>query len=228
MILAVIYLATGPVSRIPLAALAGVLMVTAVRMVSVPSARAVLRVNRSSALTFVVTAVVTVAFDLVQAIQIGLLVAAFFTLRSIARAAGVRREALPGAACPGDEHIALYRLEGAVFFGAADRIMTQVTAESAENGVRVVILRLSRVQLVDATAAKALAELIETLERRGITVLVKGVQARHRSTLTTVGTLSMLRHENHLFDTLAAAVEHARSHVRREQQAGTRAAVRVR
>ena len=214
-ILAVIYLATGPVSRIPLAALAGVLMITAVRMVSVPAARAVLRVNRSSALTFVVTAVVTVAFDLVQAIQIGLLVAAFFTLRSIARAAGVRREALPGAAQPGDEQIALYRLEGAVFFGAAERITAQVTAESAENGVQVVILRLSRVQLVDATAAKALADLIETLERRGITVLVKGVQARHRSVLTTVGTLAVLRHENHLFDTLDHAVAHARSHVRR-------------
>src|SRR5699024_8638285 len=80
-----------------------------------------------------------------------------------------------------------------------------------------VILRLSRVQLVDATAAKALAELIETLERRRITVLVKGVQARHRGTLTTVGTLSVLRHENHLFDTLQAAADHARSHVHYEQ-----------
>lgn len=214
-ILAVIYLATGPVSRIPLAALAGVLMVTAVRMVSVPAARAVLRVDRSSALTFVVTAVVTVAFDLVVAIQIGLLVAAFFTLRSIARAAGVRREALPGPAHPGDERIALYRLEGAVFFGAAERIMAQVTAESASNGVQVVILRLSQVQLVDATAARALTELIDTLERRGITVLVKGVQSRHRSVLTTVGTLRVLRHENHQFDDLPAAAEHARSHLRR-------------
>ncbi len=226
-ILAVIYLASGPVSRIPLAALAGVLMVTAVRMVSFPAARAVLRVNRSSAVTFAVTAVVTVAFDLVQAIQIGLVVAAFFTLRSIAGAAGVRREALPGTAAAGDEHIALFRLEGAVFFGAADRVMAQVSAESAQNGVRVVILRLSRVQMVDATAAKALAELIEALERRGITVLVKGVQAAHRGTLTTVGTLGVLRHENHLFDTLPAAVEHARSHVRREERVGAAAAVRT-
>src|SRR5699024_12186893 len=100
---AVIYLAAGPVSRIPLAALAGVLIVTAVRMVSVPSARAVLRVNRSSALTFAVTAVVTVAFDLVQAIQIGLVVAAFFTLCSVVRAAGARRGALPCRPCPGAE-----------------------------------------------------------------------------------------------------------------------------
>ena len=214
-ILAVIYLATGPVSRIPLAALAGVLMVTAVRMVSLPSARAVLRVNRSSALTFAVTAVVTLAFDLVQAIEIGLVIAAFFTLRTIARAAGVHRDPLPGPAEPGDEHIALYRLEGSMFFGAADRVMAQVTAESTRDDVQVVVLRLSRVHLVDATAAKALAELIEGLEQRGRTVLVKGVQDRHRGVLTTVGALAELRHENHLFDTLDDAVEHARSHVRR-------------
>lgn len=214
-ILAVIYLATGPVSRIPLAALAGVLMVTAVRMVSLPSARAVLRVNRSSALTFAVTAVVTLAFDLVQAIEIGLVIAAFFTLRTIARAAGVHRDPLPGPAEPGDEHIALYRLEGTMFFGAADRVMAQVTAESTRDDVQVVVLRLSRVHLVDATAAKALAELIEGLEQRGRTVLVKGVQDRHRGVLTTVGALAELRHENHLFDTLDDAVEHARSHVRR-------------
>lgn len=214
-ILAVIYLATGPVSRIPLAALAGVLMVTAVRMVSLPSARAVLRVNRSSALTFAVTAVVTLAFDLVQAIEIGLVIAAFFTLRTIARAAGVHRDPLPGPAEPGDEHIALYRLEGSMFFGAADRVMAQVTAESTRDDVQVVVLRLSRVHLVDATAAKALAELIEGLEQRGRTVLVKGIQDRHRNVLTTVGALAELRHENHLFNTLDDAVEHARSHVRR-------------
>ena len=93
--------------------------------------------------------------------------------------------------------------------------MAQVTAESTRDDVQVVVLRLSRVHLVDATAAKALAELIEGLEQRGRTVLVKGVQDRHRNVLTTVGALAKLRHENHLFNTLDGAIEHARSHVRR-------------
>ncbi|GED11407.1 SulP family inorganic anion transporter [Cellulosimicrobium cellulans] len=214
-ILAVIYLATGPVSRIPLAALAGVLMVTSFRMIGARTIRSVVGAGRSSAATFVVTAVVTVAFDLVQAIEIGILVAAFFALRTVARASAVHRDPLPGPAQPGDEHIALFRLEGSMFFGAADRVLTEVTDASSHDDVAVVVLRLSQLRMVDATGARALGELVEGLEARGVTVLVKGVQERHRSLLTNVGALAELRHENHLFDTLDDAIEHARSHVRR-------------
>ncbi|UKJ65132.1 SulP family inorganic anion transporter [Cellulosimicrobium cellulans] len=214
-ILAVIYLATGPVSRIPLAALAGVLMVTSFRMIGARTIRSVVGAGRSSAATFVVTAVVTVAFDLVQAIEIGILVAAFFALRTVARASAVHRDPLPGPAQPGDEHVALFRLEGSMFFGAADRVLTEVTDASSHHDVAVVVLRLSQLRMVDATGARALGELVEGLEARGVTVLVKGVQERHRSLLTNVGALAELRHENHLFDTLDDAIEHARSHVRR-------------
>jgi SulP family sulfate permease len=211
-ILAVIYLATGAVSAIPLAALAGVLMVTAVRMVSLTAVRAVLTSTRADALVLVVTAVITIAVDLIEAVQIGLLVAAFFALRSVSRATSVHREPLPGPARPGDEHIALYRLDGAMFFGAADRIGSEIRAST---DAIVVVLRLSQLRLVDATGAHALAELVADLELAGVTVLVKGVQPQHLQLLTRVGVLDELRHEKHLFDDLAPALEHARSHVAR-------------
>ncbi|GHH78038.1 SulP family inorganic anion transporter [Promicromonospora soli] len=217
-ILAVIYLATGPVGRIPLAALAGVLMVTAFRMIGAGTIRAVLRSTRSDAVTFVVTAVITVAFDLIEAVQIGLVVAAFFALRRLARASSVHREPLPGVAYEGDENIALFRLDGAMFFGASDRILTEVTDASVREDVLVVILRLSQLGMVDATGARALAELVTSLEQRGITVLVKGVQPRHRKLMTTVGVLDELRHESHLFTALDDAVAHARSHTQRAEE----------
>lgn len=215
-ILGVIYLATGPVSAIPLAALSGVLMVTAVRMVSVSTLRAVLTSTRADAVVLVVTAVVTVAVDLIEAVQIGLLVAAFFALRSVAKAAAVHREPLPGPARPGDEHIALYRLDGAMFFGAADRIHAQIRDDQ---DALVVVLRLSHLRLVDATGAHALGELVADLERSGVTVLVKGIQPAHLPVLTRVGVLDELRHERHLFEDLPPAIEHARSHVARAQEA---------
>lgn len=225
-ILGVIYLATGPVSAIPLAALAGVLMVTAVRMVSVATLRAVLTSTRADAVVLVVTAVVTIAVDLIEAVQIGLLVAAFFALRSVAKAAAVHREPLPGPALPGDEHIALYRLDGAMFFGAADRIHAQIRDDQ---DALVVVLRLSHLRLVDATGAHALGELVADLERSGVTVLVKGIQPAHLPVLTRVGVLDELRHEKHLFADLPPAIEHARSHVARAQEAApdgeTRAAL---
>ncbi len=80
----------------------------------------------------------------------------------------------------------------------------------------VVILRMSQLQLLDASGARVLAEIVRGLERRGITVLVKGVQARHLRLVTRVGVLDALRHENHLFDDLAPAAAHARSHIARE------------
>jgi SulP family sulfate permease len=46
-------------------------------------------------------------------------------------------------------------------------------------------------------------------------VLVKGVQPRHLELARRVGVIDSLRHRNHLFDELGAAVEHARSHTRR-------------
>lgn len=209
-ILGVIYLATGPVSRIPMAALAGVLMVTATRMVSVRTIRAVLRSTRTDALVLVVTAVVTIAVDLIEAVQVGLLVAAFFALRSVARATVVHREPLPGPAQPGDEHIALYTLDGSMFFGAAERIGSEIASDQQ---ARVIVLRLSRLRVVDATGAHALTELVAGLERQGIVVLIKGIQPRHLTLFNNVGVLDELRHDAHLFEDLEPALAHARDHV---------------
>lgn len=52
------------------------------------------------------------------------------------------------------------------------------------------------------------------MESRGITVIIKGVQAEHLDLLTNVGVLESLRHENHLIDDLDSAIAHARLHAR--------------
>ncbi|WP_457098462.1 SulP family inorganic anion transporter [Microbacterium sp. P5_E9] len=217
-LLLVVLAAAGPVGRIPLAALAGVLMVTAVRMVHLATMRSVLRSTRSDAVAFILTAVITVSFDLIVAVAIGVVCAGVFALRNLSRATGVRREALAGATLPGDERIAIIRFDGPLFFAAADRVFETVTGVQ---GVSVVILRMSQLELVDATGARILSEIVSTLERRGVTVLIKGVQPGHEELFRTVGVLDALRHHKHLFTDLDAAVEHARSHVRREDAAAS-------
>ena len=212
-LLALVYLATGVISQVPLAALSGVLMVTAVRMISLSTVRAVVGSTRSDAIVFVITAIVTVSVDLIVAVGIGIAVAAFFALRALARSGGVHREELPSPSQPGDEHIALFRLDGALFFGAADRVLERVT--SVDN-VTVVILRMSQLQVLDATGARVITEMVHALERRGVTVLIKGIQPGHLTVATRVGVIASLRHQKHLFTTLPAAVEHARSHVARD------------
>ncbi len=214
-LLGVVYLATGVVSQIPLAALSGVLMVTATRMISIATVRSVVGSTRSDTVVFIVTAVITVSFDLIIAVGIGIGVAAFFALRTLAKSSGVHREELPLPTQSEDERIALFRLDGALFFGAADRVLERV---QAIRNVSVVILRMSQLHVLDATGAKVVTEMIHGLERRGITVLVKGIKPVHVKVATHVGVISSLRHQNHLFTDLTAAVEHARSHVAREDR----------
>ncbi|GAA3647053.1 SulP family inorganic anion transporter [Microbacterium marinilacus] len=211
-LLLIVLAASGPVGAIPLAALAGVLFVTAVRMVHVATARAILTSTRADAAGFVVTAAVTLAFDLIVAVGIGVALAGLVALRNLSRATGVVREPVPGDPEPGDERIAIVRLDGPLFFAAADRVFDAATAIE---GVEVVILRMSRLELVDATGARILSDVVRTLERRGITVLVKGVRQAHDELFRSVGVLSALRDHRHLFTELAPAVAHARSHVLR-------------
>lgn len=211
-LLGVVYLASRVVAQVPLAALSGVLMVTAARMISVRVVRTMLTTTRSDAMVFTVTAVITVSFDLVVAILIGLAVAAFFALRALSRASGVHREEISGQVQPGDERIAVFRIDGALFFGAVERIMERVVEHQ---GLDVVILRLSQLHLVDATGAHSLAELVSALEQRGVTVLIKGVRAEHLNLMRRLQVFSALRHRNHLFDDLEPAVDHARDHIAR-------------
>jgi SulP family sulfate permease len=224
LLLIVVYFGTGLVARIPLAALAGVLMVTAFRMAERHNIMAVLRSTHSDAAVLGLTAVCTVAFDLIVAVEVGVAAAAFLALRHVAIHSEAQAESLSShleidAADEAQlmhENIVVYRLDGALFFGAAQRFLTVLTRAS---NIRVVILRMSTVQVLDATGAKALGEIVTELQSRGITVLIKGVRPRHMQPVRTVGTLDRLSHQKHLFATMPEAIEHARKHVRRWQDA---------
>ena len=230
----VIYLAAPVVAEIPVPALAGVLMVTAVRMVEPHNVMAVVRATRSDAAVLVLTAAATVVFDLIVAVEVGIAVAALLALRNVARAAQATREPLPSSVpapasadddvvTPEEEralladHIVVYRLEGALFFGAAQRFLTELTDVS---DVDVVILRLPQIQLIDATGAQALGQIVDELQRRGITVLLKGPRARHLEVLQRVGALDLLAGDAHVFDHLDDAIAHAEHHVRIRHHAG--------
>lgn len=222
-LLAVVLAAADLVGRIPLAALAGVLMVTAVRMVEVHNVRAVVLATRSDAVVLTVTAVATVAFDLIVAVEIGLAAAAVLALRQIARTAQIVPVTVPGRSPePGPDQetsedllhdgIVVYRLDGALFFGAAQRFLTELTQVT---DARVVVLRLPDLQVLDATGAQALGEIVSELEGRGITVLLKGPRPEHLRILDATGALGRLRTQHHLFTDLDEALAHARSHVER-------------
>jgi SulP family sulfate permease len=213
----VVFAGSEIVAKIPLAALAGVLIVTAIRMVDRHAVRTIYRTTRSDSVVFTITAIVTVTFDLILAVEIGIAIAALLALRQLALSSVPVREDVDvlDAASVHElhrDHIVTYRLDGALFFGAVQQFFNTLLAI---DDVQVVILRLPGLQMLDATGAQALGEVIEELESRGVTVLLKGPRTAHLELLRDVGVLDRLAHENHLFADLDAAIAHARTHVRR-------------
>jgi SulP family sulfate permease len=220
----VILLAAPVVTRIPLAVLGGVLVMTAAKMVDPPRVLGTMRAHVTEAIVFVLTAAVTVAVNLVTAIEVGLVVAGVLALRAVASGSGATQEEL-AARHDGSvdehallsDHIAVFRLDGALFFGAAPRFLEQL--RSVE-GVEVVILRLKGLTLIDATGSEALAQIVAELEDRGITVLIKGLDDEHGRILSSAGVLARLDERHHVFDDLDATLAHARRHVDRARREG--------
>jgi SulP family sulfate permease len=217
-LLVIVLVAAQWVSEIPLAALGGVLVATAVQMVRVSSLTALMRSTRGDAAVLVITAAATLLFDLVTAVLLGLVVAGFVALRQTART--VRLDEIPLDETDHTdeeqsllhEHIVAYRLDGPLFFAAAHDFLLELSEVS---DVRVVILRMSRVTTIDATGAHVLADTVSRLEGRGITILLSGVQSHHEQVLRELGVHGHLADERHLFDDTPAAIEHARIHAAR-------------
>ena len=113
-LLGVVLLAGPLVAQIPTAALAGVLMMTSIRMVESRAVRAVTRAGRSDAAIFLLTAGCTVIFDLIVAVEVGVAVAALVALRAMARSSRARQAELLRA-----KDIEVYTVDGSVFFGTA-------------------------------------------------------------------------------------------------------------
>ncbi|OFE16531.1 MFS transporter [Humibacillus sp. DSM 29435] len=217
-LLVIILVASRWVALIPMAALAGVLIATAVQMVRVSSLGALLRSTRGDAIVLVGTAGATVLLDLVMAVLLGLVLAGFFVLRQAAASAQLEEVPLDDTDHADeelallDEHIIAYRIDGPIFFGAAHDFLLELTQVS---DVRVVVLRMARVTVIDATGATVLADTIARLEARGISVLLSGVRPQHERVLRELGAYDRLAHENHLFATTPDAIGHARLHASR-------------
>lgn len=229
-LLVVVVAGSALVARIPLAALAAVLMMTALRMVGWRRIREVLGTTRSDATVLVITATATIAFDLVVAVLVGLTFAGVLTAVKLLGTGrgrlglGFDRVRGPGARAKrqvidapvsvqvpdGAGRVLAFRLQGPVHFGGVSRLAEQL---SATGDAEVVIIRLPEVPLIDATGARALGEVTQELESRGVTVLLKGLQPDHERLLHQVGTLDRLATRDHVFADLGAATDHARHHL---------------
>lgn len=209
---------------IPKAALAGILMVTASRMIELEAVRAVFRSTKSDLTTMLLTTVVTIAFDLVLAIEVGLAAAAILFIQRMSNQLELQPIDLPTNTPPHlavhqellRERVVAYRVDGPLFFAVAGEFIESILRVSS---VDALILRMRRVRVIDASGANALKIIKDTLERRGVKLLISGLQPQPSALLEKMGLLEEVSTErHHLFETTDAAIEHAWSHVVRNQR----------
>ncbi len=226
-LLLIVVVAAPYAARIPLAALAGILVVVAVRMIETHALRTIMRSTKSDAFVLVLTMAVTVLFDLILALEVGLIAAGVLFIVRMSRLFRIDPLELSGiedaprhdltADAEAErrllrEHVVAYRIDGPIFFGAANRFFDQLL--KAGGGLRVVILRLRRVPVMDATGASALESLGERLARDGVAVYLSGLQPQPRELLERMGVLRRLTAKGmRLFGTTEEAIAVARTRV---------------
>ncbi len=192
-------IAIGPwISQIPLAALGGVLLVTAWRMNEWDSIMFFARRRIGHALAgMLVTMLATVALDLTQAILIGLAISAVMYVRQSAGSVDVRREGIDLARMQAQGHqleiahpdVHVYYLTGPIFFGSVHAVLEAFTDADA---YRVLVISMRGVPMVDVMGAQALTQIVERQQRRGGLVFFSGVQPAVRQQFERTGLLALI------------------------------------
>jgi len=185
----------------PRPALAGMLLITAWRLVDRPRLLYCLRATRFDAGIALSTAGAAVFVSVEFSILIGVFLSFLFYVPRAARLQAseliVSKDRQVHERLPEDpecNRVVLFDLEGELFFGAApelDGYLAELTRR-AEAGVRVIVLRLKRVRNPDMVCLERLQHFLQEMQRRGVTVLLCGVRPDLAQSLENVGFRSWL------------------------------------
>ena len=206
------FLLAPVMARIPLAALAGVLMVTAVRMNEWSASRFMFgKFFKTDILAFLITMLATITLDLTQAILIGSLVAGAVFLNKIAgieidvqdidpdklKARGIETS----GSC---QHVRVAFLTGPLFFAASGQF-NEAFANLGQT--HALILSMRGVPLIDTSGIEALRNLYERLHKQGGTLMFAGVHDNARAMLERGGLLDEIGAQNFFWSSDQAIVE---------------------
>jgi SulP family sulfate permease len=202
---------------LPLASLAGILLVVAYRMTEWRVFIAELRGQRSDAVVLLTVFLLTLLVDLTVGIGVGMVLAAFLFMKQMAELSGVRTlvseaeddsgiddaEGLRRRTPPG---VFVFELSGPLFFGAAARFRDTLIEISRRP--EVLIVRLRQVPVIDSTGVQTLRDLVRRSRKDGTMLLLTETQEAPLDALRRSGVLDELGKENH-FATLDLALNAA-------------------
>lgn len=201
-------------SLIPMSTLAAILIMVGYNMSGWKTVvRMVRKAPKSDTAVLLITLILTVFFDLVVAIEFGMILASFLFLKHMADAAGVRqwveRNYLDEISENTDlkqvpKNTTVYEIFGALFFGAANDFLNVVH----EEGKNVLIFRMRNVPAMDISGLEALEEALETCHKRGMTLVLSHVNEQPMKVMEKAGFIEKIGREN-ICDNIDKALERA-------------------
>jgi SulP family sulfate permease len=220
---AFILLLSGAASFIPLASLAGVLVIVSWDMSNLPRVIRLVRASpKSDAVVLLTTFALTVIFDLTFAVEIGVMLAVFLFLRRIIEVAAIKTEnnELIAELAYGDigkrtkseiealsnDAVEIYEIAGPFFFGVAD--MLQTTIRALPQTTRVIVLRMRDVPVIDASGIAALEAFTMQCKSRKVTLILSEIREQPHKALRKYGFIAALGTDN-LKDTIEEALDAA-------------------
>lgn len=201
-------------SLIPMSCLAAILIMVGYNM---SGWRTVIRILKSAPKSdiavLLITLILTVFFDLVVAIEFGMILASFLFLKRMADVATVRQwvdkpdldeisENTDLKQVP--KNAMVYEIFGALFFGAANDFLDVVNKE----GKNVLIFRMRNVPVMDISGLEALEEALETCNKRDMTLLLSHVNEQPMKVMEKAGFITKIGQEN-ICDNIDKALERA-------------------
>lgn len=201
------FLLGGVMSRIPMAALAGVLMVTAFRMNDWAAIKSIFgKKFKSSISQYVITMAATVVFDLTIAIVIGVVAAMIvFVVKSSelrVTSSDIDEDKLRGKVKSGHhEEFKVVYVSGPLFFGTQEKLINQL---EALEGNPQVILSMRGVPTADDISLAELERLYNTLREKGTQISFTGVQTAVGEMMDRAGFRERIGEEHFYWDAVAA------------------------
>lgn len=210
----------GLTKHIPMAALAGVLVIVSYNMSDWRTFRGLMKSSKSDVAVLVVTFLLTVIFDLTIAIELGLLLAVFLFIKRSSDTASIsvfkdqideadyveyntdsEKIDLPNG-------VEVYEIEGPYFFGVATKF--EETIKRMGNRSKVRIIRMRKVPFIDSTGTHNLANLIRMSKNDKTQILLSGVNENVLNSLKKAGIDKLLGAEN-ICSNIYDAVERSKS-----------------
>jgi SulP family sulfate permease len=215
-LLAILLLAAPLARHIPLAILAGILMIVAYDMGEWAEIPGIIRLGAADAAVWLITFALTVLADLTVAVEAGMILAALLYIRRVSATTSVAR-VTPDYVQGGIAHslqmhdipegVAIYRIHGPFLFGATEKL-TAIESELA-NLPGIVVLRLRNMTALDGTGLHAIEHLADVLHATGRTLLLCGVRDQPARMMARGEFHSHVGDEN-ILPTLEAALARAR------------------